>query len=45
MSLLFLFLHFTVYTNAQHDWPIFLILADLDILVLLRLVWTIRRWS
>ena len=45
MSLLFLFLKATVYQNNPHDWVIFLILVDLDLLVLLRMIWTIRRWS
>lgn len=44
MSLIFLFLKATVYTNGIHDWPIGLILADLDVLVFLRLLWTIRHW-
>ena len=44
MSLLFLFLKATVYQNFQHDWPIFLILVDLDLLVLMRMVWTVRHW-
>lgn len=45
MSILFLFLKATVYTNSSQDWPVFLVLADLDLLVLLRLIWTIRRWN
>lgn len=45
MTLLFLFLKSTVYQNSHYDWPIFLILADLDLLVFLRIIWTIRRWS
>lgn len=44
MSLIFLFLKATVYQNSPFDWPIFLILADLDLLVALRLIWTIRHW-
>jgi hypothetical protein len=40
-----LFLKATVYQNNPHDWPILLILADLDLLVLMRLIWTIRRWN
>ena len=44
MSLLFLFLKLTVYQNCAYDWPILLILIDLDILAILRLIWTFRHW-
>jgi len=44
MSVLFLFLKATMFTNFSFDIPVFLILVDLDLLVLLRLIWTIRRW-
>ena len=44
MSLLFLFLKATVYTNSIHDIPVALILADLDLLVAMRFIWMVRRW-
>ena len=47
MSLFFLFLKSTVYTNGIFDWPIFLILLDLDciaLLMMVRTIWTIRHW-
>lgn len=44
MSLVFLFLKATVYQNNPHDIPIFCILVDLDALVFMRVVWTIRHW-
>ena len=44
MTLLFLFLKATIYQNCPYDWAIFCILLDLDALVLLRLVWTVRHW-
>jgi hypothetical protein len=44
VSLFFLFLKATIYTNGQMDIPIFLILVDLDLLIALRLLWTVRHW-
>ncbi len=44
MSFLFLILREVLDTNYGFDMPLFLLLVDLDLLVLLRLIWTIRRW-
>ena len=44
MSLLFLFLKATTFTNFPYDWPVGIIIFQLDCLIFLRLVWTVRHW-
>lgn len=46
MSLLLLFLKaFRLVDFGIFDLPLGMILFDLDLLILIRLVWTVRRWN
>ena len=44
MSILLLLIHATGKTNWGYDIPLFMLLFDLDLLVLMRAIQLIRQW-
>ena len=45
MSLIFLLLKAARVIDYPNDYAVLFVLIDLDALVLLRLIWTIRKWQ